>query len=130
MKHSELLEPTMVITNEKGDILYAHKDKGDYCLFEICSENTMGNDEWEFTWRAITSGARAFGVKLFDHEEVLIESIRIAHFLDIEDDNPTSIEISILDHASREMTELTVRVTATKELPEHLRNVKVKKGET
>lgn len=128
MEHSELLEPTVIITNKKGDILYRHKNKGSYFLFEICSENTKDNDEWESIWGAITAGARSFGIALLDYEEVIIESTRMAQSLGIEDDKPTSIEIPVFDHATRMMTKLNIRITATKELPEHLKDVEVRKG--
>lgn len=113
----ELLYPTMAVENKKGVVFYRHKNKHkeDYFLFEL-DESLIDDDalkrKWTEAWGIILRAAASVGIGFFDIEEVTIGVERAMKSLDIAGDKSADVTIPLMDHATKEMTTLTVGVSA------------------
>lgn len=112
-----LLYPSMVVKTKKGKVFYRHKNKHneDYFLFEL-DESLIEDDalkrKWTEAWVIILQAAASVGIGFFDIEEVTIGAEQAMKDLGITDGEGVDVTISLMDHATKEMTTLTVGVSA------------------
>lgn len=120
MERIGLLYPTMAVENKKsGKIFYKHKSKGDYFLFELDESliDDSDREKWGLAWAVILHAAASAGIGFFDIEEVTVNAEQAVKDLGITDTEGVDVEgvdvtISLMDHATKEMTTLTVGVSA------------------
>ena len=111
-----LLYPTMAVKTKKGVVFYRHKNKHneDYFLFEL-DESLIEDDtlklKWAEAWEIILQAAASVGIGFFDIEEVTIGVEQAVKDLGVTDVEGVDVTISLMDHATREMTTLTVGVS-------------------
>jgi len=116
MERIGLLYPTMAVMNKKsGEIFYKHKKKDNYFLFEL-DESLIYDDtlrrKWTEAWEIILRAAASAGIGFFDIEEVTIGVDQAVKDLYITDAEGVDVTITLMDHATKEMTTLTVGVSA------------------
>lgn len=115
MERIGLLYPTMAVENKKsGKIFYKHKSKGDYFLFELDESliDDSDREKWGLAWAVILHAAASAGIGFFDIEEVTVNAEQAVKDLGITDTEGVDVTITLMDHATKEMTTLTVGVSA------------------
>lgn len=113
-KWSDLLSPTMVVTNRQGEVVLALKRKGEkygclFYVFELRLDRLPPEDLGKFqaTWDLIKWSAAKKRIPLHDAEEVrakIEEEVKRPNFKE------GDITISVLNHATNTMQDLVVRV--------------------
>ena len=132
IEHSGLLDANMVFKNKDGEIVFSMKRKDNYdslyYIFEKKEENMTAEEipEFEKAFKVIVSGARMFGIPIYDSEElfdgvsgmtqVVLRSKEALRA--VEKANKTGkvtlvkdVDIKVFDHATGKIGTLTVGIS-------------------